>query len=69
MGDLPCFSRARFSFSCRSLSFLFLSWRRFSASFRSFFLSANLRFAARTSGSGGSEVYPWPRTPCKQGSD
>ena len=36
MGDLPSFSRARFSFSRRSLSFLFFSLRCFSASFRSF---------------------------------
>jgi len=69
IGDMPSFARARFLFSLFPFSFLFLSRHCFSASFRPFFASANWHFAVRTSGSGGSEVYPWSRTPCERGSN
>ena len=62
-GERPSLSRDLFSFSCSSFLLLFLSWLYFSASFHAFCASTCWRFAARASGSGGSETYPWRLRP------
>ena len=65
-GERPSLSRALFAFSCSSFLLLFLSRLYFSAFFCVSCAAARWWFAARVSGSGGSETYPLRVSPCER---